>query len=145
MTRSDLDQALSERRELAIGERVGPRDRGAHPMHQPERGGVENETHLIGGRAMTRHAIRRQLRLVLLDQVLHLPALAVNVLVKVLRRAFERGDDMADVDLLAHAGLSCDGCSEHSSRATTLRGCCQLPALYMKLTKLRSFGSPLVP
>ena len=44
------------------------RDRGAHAMHQPERGGVENEPHLIGGRAVTRHAIRRQLRLVQLDQ-----------------------------------------------------------------------------
>ena len=39
-----------------------------------------------------------------LDEVLHLPALAVDVLVKVLRRALERGDDVTDVDLLAHAG-----------------------------------------
>jgi hypothetical protein len=31
---------------------------GAHTMHQPERGGVEDEPHLIGGRAVTRHAIR---------------------------------------------------------------------------------------
>jgi hypothetical protein len=37
-----------------------------------------------------------------------LPALAVDVLIKVLRRAFERGDDVADVDLLAHAGLAGD-------------------------------------
>jgi hypothetical protein len=43
-----------------------------------------------------------------LDQVLHLPGLAVDVLVKVLRRAFERGDDLTDVNLLAHAGLSRD-------------------------------------
>jgi hypothetical protein len=67
--RADLDQALSERGKLAIGERVGPRDRGvrlverfqyledrllnrAHAMHQPERGGVENKPHLIGGRAV---------------------------------------------------------------------------------------------
>jgi hypothetical protein len=34
--------------------------------------------------------------------------LAVNVLVKVLRRALERGDDIADADLLAHPGLSGD-------------------------------------
>ncbi len=72
-------------------------------MHQPERGGVEREPHLIGRRAVTGHAVRRQLGLVQLDQVLHLPALAVDVLIKVLRRAFERGDDVADVDLLAHA------------------------------------------
>ena len=53
---------------------------------------------------MTRHAIRRQLRLVQLDQVLHLPALAIDVLVKMLRRTLERGDDITDVDLLAQAG-----------------------------------------
>jgi hypothetical protein len=35
---------------------------------------------------------------------LHLPALAVDVLVKMLRRTLERGDDVAGVDLLAHAG-----------------------------------------
>jgi hypothetical protein len=51
--RADLDQALSERRELTTGERVGPRDRGAHGMHQPERGDMKNEAHLIGGRAVT--------------------------------------------------------------------------------------------
>ena len=73
-------------------------------MHQPERRGVEREPHLIGGRAVTRHAIRRQLRLVQLDQVFHLPALAVDVLVKMLRGALERSDDVADVDLLTHAG-----------------------------------------
>ena len=69
-TRADLDQSFPDGRELALGKRIAPRDRGAHAMHQPERGGVEDEPHLIGGRAVTRHAIRRQLRLVQLDQVL---------------------------------------------------------------------------
>src|SRR5437762_14019511 len=108
-------------------------------MHQPERGGVEDEPHLIGGRAVTRHAIRRQLRLMQLDQVLKLPALAVDVLVKVPRRALERGDDVADVDLWHMPVSPATGCSEHSSRATTLRGRFQLPARYRKLAKLRSF------
>src|SRR4029453_936565 len=63
---------------------------------------------MIGGRAVTGHAIGRQLRLVQLDQVLHLPALAIDVLIKMLRRALERSDDVTDVDLLAHAGLSPD-------------------------------------
>ena len=49
--RADLDQSLPDGGELATGERIGPRDRGAHTMHQPERGGVKNEPHLIGGRA----------------------------------------------------------------------------------------------
>ena len=104
--RPDLDQTLSERRELGRGERIGRRDRGAHAVHQPERGGVQNEPHLVGGGAVTRHAVRCQLCLVQLDQVLHLPALAVDVFVKVARRALERGDDVADVDLLTHAVLS---------------------------------------
>ena len=106
--RADLDQSFPDGRELALGERIAPRDSGAHAMHQPERGGVEDEPHLIGGRAVTRHAIRRQLRLVQLDQVLHLPALAIDGLVKMPRRALERGDDVADVDLLAHAGRPYD-------------------------------------
>ncbi len=104
--RPDLDQALSDGRELALRKWARLGDRGAHTMHQPEGGGVEDEPHLIGGRAVTRHAIRRQLRLVQLDQVLHLPALAIDVLIKVLRRALERGHDVTDVDFLAHAGLS---------------------------------------
>jgi hypothetical protein len=77
-----------------------------HVMHQPERGGMKDEPNLIGSRAVTRHAMRRQLRLVQLDQVLHLPALAIDVLIEVPRRALERGHDVTDVDLLAHAVLS---------------------------------------
>ena len=38
--------------------------------------------------------------LVQLDQILRLPALAVDVLVKTLLAALEVGDDVADVDLL---------------------------------------------
>jgi hypothetical protein len=105
--RANLDQALSDRRELGAGERARLRDRSAHAMHQRERSGVESEPHLISGRAVTRHAIRRQLCFVQLDQVLHPPALAVDVLGEVLlRRPSEGCDDVADVDLLAHAGLS---------------------------------------
>ena len=37
----DFDQALADCRELGTGERIGLRDRGAHAMHQPERGGGE--------------------------------------------------------------------------------------------------------
>jgi hypothetical protein len=38
-----------------------------------------------------------------LNQILHLPALAIDVFVKIFRSAFERGDDITDVNLLAHA------------------------------------------
>ena len=63
-----------------------------------------------------------QLRLVQLDQIVHLSALAIDVLVKVLRRALERGDDLADIDFLRMPGDPAIGCSEHLSRAPTLRG-----------------------
>src|SRR6516162_5304171 len=102
--RSDLDEALTYRCELSLGQRTGLRNGGAHAMHEPERRGVEDQPHLIGGRVMARHAVREELRLVQFDQVLHLPALTIDVLVKMLRRAFERGDDITDVNLLAHAG-----------------------------------------
>jgi hypothetical protein len=61
ITRTNLDQALSGGRELGAGERAPPRDRGAHSVHQPERSSMQNEPHLIGGRAVARHAIRRLL------------------------------------------------------------------------------------
>ena len=41
--RPDLDQALPDRRELRAGKQARLRDGGAHAMHQPERGGAENE------------------------------------------------------------------------------------------------------
>jgi hypothetical protein len=52
ITRANLDQAVSDRRELGAGERARWRDRGPHAVHQPERGSVENEPHLIGSRAV---------------------------------------------------------------------------------------------
>ena len=90
---ADLDQTLPDGDELSICERVGLRNGVAHAEHQPVRGGVKREPHLIGRRAVTRHAVRRQLRLVQLDQFLQLSALAVDILIKILCRAFERGDD----------------------------------------------------
>src|SRR5262245_29838824 len=100
-TRTDLDEALADRRELGLGERARCGDHGAHAVHQPERGRVQHQTHLVGGGAVAAHAVGRQLRLVQLDQVLHLTALAIDVLVEVLRTAFERGGDVADIDFLA--------------------------------------------
>jgi hypothetical protein len=44
--RTNLDQALSVVTNSGTGERVRPRDRGAHGVHQPERSSVENESHL---------------------------------------------------------------------------------------------------
>ena len=43
--RADLDQALSYRCELSLGQRAGLRDSGTHTMHKPEPRGVEGEPH----------------------------------------------------------------------------------------------------
>jgi hypothetical protein len=60
---------------------------------------VQHEAHLIGDGGMAGRAIRRQLRLVQLDQVLGLPARAIQAVVDPLGRAvFEIGDDEADVE-----------------------------------------------
>jgi hypothetical protein len=85
--RSDLDQALSAGRELGTGERVCLRDGGAHAMHQPERRGVEDDPYPIGGRAVARH--RSDANCALCSLIM--PALAIDVLVEVLRRAVVRG------------------------------------------------------
>jgi hypothetical protein len=78
--RTDLDQVLAYRCELSVGQRAGLRDGSPHAMHQPERGGMEDEPHLIGGRAMARHAVRGELCLVQLDQVLRLPTRKIKCL-----------------------------------------------------------------
>jgi len=53
MPRADLDEALADGRELGLCKRVCLRNGGAQAMHQPERGCVESEPHLIGRRAVT--------------------------------------------------------------------------------------------
>src|SRR6516225_6213485 len=101
--RTDLDQTLAKSIELSLCERVCLRNGLAYGKHQPISGSVKHEPHLIGRRAVTRHAVRRHLRLVQFDQVLHLSALAVLVLIEVLRRPLEGGDYVADIYLLTHA------------------------------------------
>ena len=67
-----------------------------------------------------------------------------DVLVKVLRCALERGDDIADVNLLAHAGFSGDRLqralepSHHFARPIPAAG------RVKKLTKVRSFALVLI-
>ena len=70
----------------------------AHGQHQPIGGGVQQEPNLIGDSGTAGRAIRRELRLVQLDQVLRLSACAIQALVKPLGRAvFEIGDE-ADIE-----------------------------------------------
>ena len=80
-TRADFDEPVADGLELGPGQWARLRNGRAHGMHQPERRGVQHEAYLIGRRALTRGAIGRELGFVQLDQVFHLPTLAINLLV----------------------------------------------------------------
>src|SRR5262245_44928778 len=45
-TRTDLDEPVTDGRELGLGQRVGLGDRGAHGVHEPEGGGMQDEAYL---------------------------------------------------------------------------------------------------
>jgi hypothetical protein len=67
--RAHLEQPFADGREFRFRERVGLRNGVAHGESQPVGGGVKREPHLIGRRAVTRHTVRRQLRLVQLSVI----------------------------------------------------------------------------
>jgi hypothetical protein len=68
---------------------------------QPIRGGVKDQTHLVGERTAAAGAIGGELSLVQLDQVLGLAAGAIDRLVDMLGRSgLETGDDEADIEPL---------------------------------------------
>src|SRR5262249_15255669 len=64
------------------------------------------EADLVSRRAVTGCAVGSELGFVELDQVLHLAALAINGFIDMSRGALERGNDVADIDLLTHAAFS---------------------------------------
>src|SRR6202790_1099005 len=96
----DFDQTKAQRRELRNRERRALCDRIARGEHEPISGGVQDQPELVGLGFATRGAIRGELSLVPLDEVLGLAAAAVDGLVEMLCRALERGDDVADVETL---------------------------------------------
>lgn len=49
MTRAPTLMNLTDGCELGFRQPMSLRDRRAHSVHQPERGGVQNEAHLVGG------------------------------------------------------------------------------------------------
>src|SRR5260370_7516651 len=59
---------------------------------------MENEPELIGAGAAARGPVRGELGLVQLDEVLGLAARAVDRLIEMLSRAFERRDDIARIE-----------------------------------------------
>ncbi len=82
--RSNLDEPLSDGRELSLDQRACLGNGRSHRMHQPECSGVQHKANLIGRCAVTGGAVRGELGLVQFDQILHQPALAIDALVKVL-------------------------------------------------------------
>ena len=95
----ELEQPEADRGELGSGEAVGGRDGVAHGEHQPVGGGVQDEPHLVGGGVPAGCAVGGKLGLVQLDQVLCLPAGAVQVGVEPGGRAGgDVRDDIADVE-----------------------------------------------
>ena len=66
------------RGELGVPQRIPTRDCSAQVEQQPVGGGVQDEPHLVGQRRAAAGAIGGELGLVLLDQVLGLPAGAVE-------------------------------------------------------------------
>ena len=97
---SNLDQPQSQRHELRRSPSGMLGRGGAHCVQQPISGGMENEPELIGAWAAARGPVRGELGLVQLDEVLGLAARAVDRLVEMPGRAFERCDDIARIEAL---------------------------------------------
>ena len=94
----DLDQRDAKSRTRPSPDRA-LRNGVADGEHEPVGGGVQHEADLVGERGAARCAIRGQLRLVQLDQVLRLAARAVESVVDPFgRTVVEVGDDEADVE-----------------------------------------------
>jgi hypothetical protein len=69
----------SEGSKLGGGERVRFGDCASDGEDQPVRGGMQDQAHLVGERAAAAGAVRGELSLVQLDQVLGLAAGAINL------------------------------------------------------------------
>ena len=82
--RAELQKPQANGVELGRGERVCLGDCITQGEHQPVRGGVQDQPHLVGERAAAAGAIGGKLRLVQFDQVLGLASGAVERFVDML-------------------------------------------------------------
>ena len=98
---SQLDQTQAQRVELRHPPGRPFRHGGAQRPHQPVGAGMQEQPHLIGGRAAAGRAVGGEVGLERLDVVLGLSAGAVDVLVDgAARDTGEAGDDEACIDTL---------------------------------------------
>ena len=96
---AELQEAQSQGGKLGSGENVRFGDCVADGEDQPIRGGMQDQAHLVGERTAAAGAIRGELSLVQLDQILGLAAGAINRLVNMLGRSgLDTGDDEADIE-----------------------------------------------
>ena len=101
---ADLEQAQPEGGELGAGERRLAGNGVTQGEHQPVGAGVQDQPELIGEGAATGGAVRGELPLVQLDQVLGLASGAVAIFVEMAGLTGQRGDDVAGVEA-ARGGL----------------------------------------
>ena len=95
---ADLDERQAQRIELSFGQRFGFGDGVPHREHKPVGGGVQDQPHLIGSGRAAGGAVAFELGFVQLDEVLGLPALAVELCIKPFRgTGFDAGHHVTDV------------------------------------------------
>src|SRR4030081_2535983 len=116
-TGTKLQEPQANGGELGGGKRVCLGDCITQGEHQPVRGGVQDEPHLVGERAAAAGAIGGKLRLVQFDEVLGLASGAVERFVDMLGRpGLDAGDDEADVEAL------CGGLDPGAGAAVSVPG-----------------------
>jgi hypothetical protein len=96
----NLDQGEAQGVELGGAPERGLGRQAAERVQEPVGGGVDQQPELVGGGPGAGGAVGGEVQLVRLDQVLRLPALAVDRLVKPARRAGDIGDDEAGIGAL---------------------------------------------
>jgi hypothetical protein len=82
-TDAEFQQAQADGDKLGSGERLGLWDDVANGEDQPISSGVEDQPHLVGARSAAIGAVRSELGLVQLDQVLGLTTRAIERLADV--------------------------------------------------------------
>src|SRR5512134_2443764 len=98
---AELQQPQSQGGELGDRQRVRFWDGVAQAEDQPVGSGMQEQAHLVCQRRAAAGAVRGELALVQLDQILRLAAGAVETFVDVFGRAgFAAGDDVTDVETL---------------------------------------------
>lgn len=96
---TELQEPLAQRAQLSAST-AGARCAQAQLLHEHVGGSRQQSTQLVGEEAPATRAVDLQPVVQLFDPILDLPARAVDVLVQLLRRGLEVGDEEARIVLL---------------------------------------------